>query len=430
MKLKKITAILVAGTMALSLAGCGGSATEGKDSKGAKEGGETTLTLWSIATESDAFHEPYVKAIEDYEAAHPGVKIKMETFENESYKTKLKSAVAANELPDIFYTWSGGFSSDFIETGEILPLDDYYTKYAEDLPETAITNNKYDGKLYGTTSCLGISMMFYNKKILDENNVKVPTTIDELKEACATLKAAGITPITTSVKETWVLNMLGDSLTIKSAGPEAVQKALTKQGEAFKGDDFLAAAQALVDLKEQGAFIDGATGISNDESMQEFYQGNAAICFMGNWMAGNIYANAPNPEDFDCAPIPLINPEKAKENDFIGGGTDAFMVSADTADKDLAANAAFELNKNISKYAYMSGIGVPAWNVDYEAEVSPILAKIVDYASEANSFTLNFDVLMSADDAGVYLDLMQQLYVGDITVEEFGDTMNAQLGNE
>ena len=30
---------------------------------------------------------------------------------------------------------------------------------------------------------------------------------------------------------------------------------------------------------------------------------------------------------------------------------------------------------------------------------------------------------MSSEDAGVYLDLMQQLYVGDITAEEFAEKM-------
>lgn len=115
--------------------------------------------MWTIATESDAFHEPYIKAIEDFEKSHPGVKIKMETFENESYKTKLKSAVAANELPDIFYTWTGGFSTDFIATGSILPIDEYFEPYKDQISEATIANGKYDGKLYGTPACPGISMI-------------------------------------------------------------------------------------------------------------------------------------------------------------------------------------------------------------------------------------------------------------------------------
>ncbi|MBQ3159570.1 MAG: extracellular solute-binding protein, partial [Clostridia bacterium] len=71
---------------------------------------ETVLKLWCIATESDANRPAYLQAIADYEAAHPGIKIEMEAFENESYKTKIKAAMMGGDtedLPDIFFSWSG-----------------------------------------------------------------------------------------------------------------------------------------------------------------------------------------------------------------------------------------------------------------------------------------------------------------------------------
>lgn len=39
------------------------------------------------------------------------VKIESDTAENEAYKMKLKAAIAANETPDIFYTWAMASSS-------------------------------------------------------------------------------------------------------------------------------------------------------------------------------------------------------------------------------------------------------------------------------------------------------------------------------
>ena len=67
---------------------------------------QTTLTMWCIATESDANRPGYEAAIAEFEAAHPDVKIEWEAFENESYKTKIKAAMSSGEeLPDIFFTW-------------------------------------------------------------------------------------------------------------------------------------------------------------------------------------------------------------------------------------------------------------------------------------------------------------------------------------
>src|SRR5699024_10592779 len=142
--LKKLLTIMLSMVMVFSLSACGGNKTTGEKKEDKSGDVEETagnsekiqLTLWSIATESDAFNNAYTKAIDDYEAAHPGIKITHETFENESYKTKIKAAVAANELPDLFYTWGGGFSKSFVSSGKILPLDEYYTdEYKAQLPE-------------------------------------------------------------------------------------------------------------------------------------------------------------------------------------------------------------------------------------------------------------------------------------------------------
>ena len=95
---KRILPLALSVIMAVSaLTGCGSSSE--KDSS---SGAETTLTMWTIATESDSFHKPYLQAIEEFEKNHPGVKINMETFENESYKTKIKQP----SLPMNFLTFS------------------------------------------------------------------------------------------------------------------------------------------------------------------------------------------------------------------------------------------------------------------------------------------------------------------------------------
>ena len=79
-------------------------------------------------------------------------------------------------------------------------------------------------------------------------------------------------------------------------------------------------------------------------------------------------------------------------------------------------------------YAYLSGSGIPAWTVDYDqSTVNPITAKEALLAGKATSFTLWFDTLMEADDAGEYLALLQELYVGNISPEEFDKSMAAQL---
>ena len=80
--MKKILALILALCTVFMFTACGGSDSE----EAASDGDQVTLKLWCIATESDANRPAYLQAIEDYEAAHPNVKIEMEAFENESYK--------------------------------------------------------------------------------------------------------------------------------------------------------------------------------------------------------------------------------------------------------------------------------------------------------------------------------------------------------
>lgn len=425
MKKRVVSLLLIVALSALALCGCG---DKGESTNTDSKDENVTLTMWTIATKSDSFHQPYLDAIAEFEKAHPGVKIKMETFENESYKTKIKSAVAANDLPDIFFTWAGGFSEAFVSSGKVLCLDDYYSKYSSDIPEAALVNDKYDGKLYGSVTCTPVSVMWYNKQLFTDNGVTVPTTWDEFKAACEKFKAAGITPIGTSVKDTWVLAMLHDGLTLKSAGADKVTKALLKQGQSYNDPDFIKSATCIKELADMGAFIDGATGISNDEASAEFYGEKVAMYFTGSWMGGSIVTDSKKPENFSVTPIPVVNDANAKVTDFMGGGSDTLMVSAATEHKDLAAAAAFEVTKGVSKYAYLSGAGIPAWKVDYDtAKVPALTQEVTKLASAATSFTLWFDTLMDSDSAGEYLTLLQSLYSGDITPEKFAESMDAQL---
>ena len=448
MKLKKILSMVLATGLIVSLSACAGT-TSTTDTTKASDAATTTtaaavteatattaastepvsLTMWSIATESDAFNKPYLQSIADYQTANPNVTIKMETFENESYKTKIKSAVAANELPDIFFSWGGGFSKSFIESGKVFALNDYYTdEYKAQLPEAALGNVTVDGKYYGVTYATPVSVLFYNRAMFDKYSLKAPTTVDELKNVCQTFIDNGITPFGVSVKDTWVLAMFNDALTLKTAGPSQVKDVLTKTSGSFDSADFLTSATTLKELIDMGAFIDGATGLSNDEASALFYDGTVPMYVTGSWMGGSIMSDAANPADFDAAPIPVINSSNAKITDFMGGASDTLMVAASSENTDAAAKAVFEICKGISKYAYLSGAGIAAWKVDYDASsVNPITAKVAELAGGATSFTLWFDTLMEADDAGEYLALLQELYVGNISPEDFTAAMGEQL---
>ena len=94
MKTTKILVLaVICAAAALSFGGCK------KD-----EGSGITLNVWHIwPSETESQRVPFLKVIRDYQALHPEIRIVEDATENEAYKTKIRSAVAAGEAPDLFF---------------------------------------------------------------------------------------------------------------------------------------------------------------------------------------------------------------------------------------------------------------------------------------------------------------------------------------
>ncbi len=440
---RKLSAMLLAVSLVFGCTGCGSEPNQRKEAEqsGAEQDGteeaesqedvaqsasdgEKVITMWSVATEGSATANGVAKAIETYESNHPGVRIKHETFENEAYKTKIRTAIAANEVPDIFFAWFGAWSEPFVDAEKVLNLDDYYADFSEEITQETLSYATFDGSLYGVPSSTPISVLYYNKALFEEYGVKVPATADEFLQACQTFTDNGVPALSTSVKENWVLAMLFDALQLHATGPEDAAKAVTRNGGDYNDPGFLQAAQMLRDLIDMGAFIEGVTGFSGDEANQAFIDGKTAMYVQGSWLAGSIQNGAENPDDFDLVPVPVLNPERASEHDFMGGAAEGFMVAADVEDPAVVANAVFEISRSISENCYLDGSALPAWKVNYDdSQVPPMIRKLAAYSAEATSYTVWFNVLMTADDTEEYFDLTDQLFVGNITPEQYVESL-------
>jgi len=82
---------------------------------------------------------------------------------------------------------------EYSSKGWLLPLDDLVAKYKDkyelgDIPKELWDSVTYDGHIYGLPIAQNVEHFFYRKDILEKNNVKVPTTYEELIAACKALK--------------------------------------------------------------------------------------------------------------------------------------------------------------------------------------------------------------------------------------------------
>ena len=430
--MKKILALALALIMVLGLAACGQSAapaateaTPAAEAAPAAEG-ETVLTLWSIATESDSSHQAFIDAIAEFEASHPGVKIEHVTTENEAYKTKIKAAMSSGEgLPDIFFTWGMGFLGEFVNAGRVYCIDNEYAAYASELPEAMTVNVRYDGKMYGVPYTMSLITLYANMDLLAQVGYnEIPATYEDMIACCEALKAAGITPFGVAGKEKWCLSEYVEPLVIKSIGGQKLRDIYN--GEASWNDPgMIKAIEAFQGMVDNGYFSESAVALTNDEVKAAFINGDYAFYQNGSWNNKDIGEQAQF--NVKAGTFPVLD-EAIPLYSMIGGPNNTLAVTESSKNKELAVEAAFQLARFMSDADYKSGANLPCWAADPNAEVNDLIQAAADMASKAEDMVLFGDNFLSADAANTYLDYIEMAFGGEVTPTEYVEGLDAELG--
>jgi len=415
--MKKRLALLMALVMVFSLCCFGAPAAFADD---------VTLTLWSIATESDSSHQAFVDGIAAFEAEHPGVKIEHVTTENEAYKTKIKAAMSSGEgLPDIFFTWGMGFLGEFVNAGRVYCVDNEYEAYKDELPEAMTVNVRYDNKMYGVPYTMSLVTLYANMDLLAQVGYEdIPATYEDMMACCEALKAAGIIPFGVSGKELWCLSEYVEPLVIKSVGGQALRDMYN--GEAsWNNDGVVKAIEAFQGMVENEYFDPSAAALGNDEVKNNFIAGKYAFYQNGSWNNKDIGEQAQF--NVKAGTFPVLD-DSIPLYSMIGGPNNTLAVTESSKNKDLAVEAAFFLAKFMSDADYKSGANLPCWAADPDAEVNSLIQAAADMASKAEDMVLFGDNFLSADAANTYLDYIGLAYAGDVTPTEYVEGLDADLG--
>jgi multiple sugar transport system substrate-binding protein len=164
--------ILVVAT--LLAAACSGNESSNEDDQGS-----VTLDLWVFEGEDE-----FLPTLErEFEDANPNITVKITHIPEDSYVTKIDTALAAGSPPDIGYM----YEPRWMQAGRVLPLDDVIASEGIDVSgynQSAFDFCVLEGKTYCLGSYNGAIVLFYNKDMLDEAGLPYPSatepmTVDE-----------------------------------------------------------------------------------------------------------------------------------------------------------------------------------------------------------------------------------------------------------
>lgn len=422
----RILCICLALVMLVGLVGCSQPAPAAAPTEAPKEVEKTTVKVWTLWTETagDANQLAFFRLLEKAKTDMPDIVIEHDGTSNEAYKTKIKTAIAANEAPDVFFSWGAGFVKPFVDAGKVLPLDDYLKDVSDRMNPGANTFFTFDNKTYGLTAYKWVAVLYCNKELFEANNIKIPDTYDELVTAVKAFRAKGITPITVGEKDRWPGMFWQNAFALRSAGAQACQDALAGKAS-FDQPEFVDSAAKLKELVGLKAFNDGALGLTYEEGNAVFLQGKVPMYYMGNWFASNITGEDSLIKDkVVCKKFPILANGKGTATEYLGGAIDGICVSKDTKVADAAVKVAKYIAEGLAKDLASTGDGLPTWNVPAgSGQINPITQQIMELSKDANGFVLAWDTFLEGAAAETHKDLVAKLYGKQIEAADFAKEM-------
>ncbi|OCT15497.1 hypothetical protein A8709_15590 [Paenibacillus pectinilyticus] len=359
-KLMKASTVVVTGGLLLAATACGNStSTDSSTSSPSASAGaavnspaatakaSTETVTYKLMTHysNDSEKQPIDLAIAEVKKQFPNVTITPEAMANDNGE-QLKTRIATGDLPDIVDI-NGQTMPNVVKSGSILTLDAFFAAnpaYVGKLAQNIVDNQlKYtDGHIYAfPRSGPTVDVLFYNKKIFEQNGVKVPTNYPELLTAVKAFNAKGIVPITSFAKQAWPIGAFFDIFTMR-ANPEGMM-ALSKGTAKASDPGYTDAINKMAELIKEGLFQKGAVTADYDTARALFYSGKAAMLINGEWEIPDSVKNLGDDTVDFLDVFPVTDPGKEDQNKMaLPGGFEmnGFAVSKNAKNSELAIQVA------------------------------------------------------------------------------------------
>ncbi|MEV7873426.1 extracellular solute-binding protein [Microbacterium sp. NPDC089188] len=416
-----ITSLGAAGLLALTACAGGGSA------------GATSFSFL-VNQENTTIPELLTSLSTDQcKAENDAQPLQVETVPQTQLDQKLQLLAGQNALPAQYAAGNApALTKELAQGGQVLDLDKTLTDLGviDQIEPAAISTIE---QLYGGFNVLpyqyNIEGVWYNKQLLADNGIDVPSTWDELSAGAAKLQSAGVQPFSASGEQGWPITRLISGYIFRDLGPDALQK--VADGDAKLTDpEYVAAAQAVADLGANGYFGQGVGSIDYDTAFNTFLTGKAAFFYMGSWALANFAdesANQIGSDNIGFMPFP----------DVAGGAGDSSQTPANVGlPMALSAKAYTDdtgkwltcIANNYGAQSLSEADTISGFKVNGDVQVDDLTALVQDRIASTQESVLWFEALFNAKATETSQKNAAQLVTGAISPQDFMSLVQADLG--
>ncbi|GII55886.1 sugar ABC transporter substrate-binding protein [Planotetraspora thailandica] len=423
---------------ALAACGTSGPAKPG----GGASGGGAGASYWYLSVQPQ--EGVRTRAVERFNKANPGGQITGTPFQNDAYKTKIKTAIGAGQAPTIIWGWGGGTLRSYVQAGQVEDLTSFFDQNAavkDRLFPSSFGAATIDGKIYAMP-CETVQpiVMFYNKTAFEKIGAEPPQSWGDIMDLVPKFNKAGIAPFSLGGQSRWTNMMWLEFLLDRIGGTEVFQAVFDGEKNAWSNPAVLDMLTKVQELVKANGFIKGFSSITADSNADQalLYTGKAAMMLHGTWTYGGM-----SQDGGDFVPgghlgyinFPPVDGGKGDPSNTVGNPGQYLSISskATPEQKEIAKKffAQGVLTDQEAKEWVDTG-GVPilkgansAWAGSKDAE---FLDFVYGIASNAKVFAQSWDQALSPTAAEVLLDNISKLFQLSVSPQQWVDNMNAVIG--
>ena len=384
---------------------------------------ETEINVLSINRDDVNWQKLYADLVQEYNDSHPGVTVKVEFMEDESFKQKLPTLLQSKAAPDIFFSFSGGTFYEQASQGFLQPLDDAtVADWKTELSAGGMAALSYQGKYYGAPEAANNVAIYYNKDLATKVGVDPSTikTYDDLLAQVKAAKDAGVTPFVVGGQDKWPLHFFYSFMAMRILGQEGMAASAAGENGGFDNEGWVQAGKEYMRLIELEPFQDGFMSAKYDQATGLWGDGGGLFHLMGDWDLLS-QRNAASDgglknEQLGVIPFPMIEGGKGSITDTLGGASGFILgKNAPAEAKDFLK---FFLGAKAQTRAAEEGFYIPTVPAAGPSVKDSIMKEFAAIGGSSTYHQLFLDQFFGASLGGTINDVSAQMATGDITPEE------------
>jgi raffinose/stachyose/melibiose transport system substrate-binding protein len=430
---------LAVGTGAgVALTACGSSGP----SRPGGGGGGSGATYWYLTGQPGEGIR--TNTVNRFNTANPKTQIKATTFQNDAYKTKIKTAIGAGQAPTIIWGWGGGGLKSYVEASQVDDLTDWFSQnpaIKDRLFPSSFGAATINGKIYAMPAeTVQPIVLFYDKRAFDKIGAQPPQSWGDIMALVPKFNAKGIAPFSLGGQSRWTNMMWLEFLFDRIGGSEVFEAIFNGEKDGWSNPAAIDGLTKMQELIKAKGFVKGFSSITADSNADQalLYTGKAAMMLHGTWTYGSMAADGGkfvSGGNLGYMNFPPVEGGKGDPSDTVGNPGQYLSISskATAAEKETA--------KKFFSTAVLSDAEVKEW---IDAGAVPIVkgsdtqltaSKDADFlkfvyntASNAKVFAQSWDQAMSPTAAEKLLDNIAKLFQLSITPQQYAANMNQVIG--